>query len=157
MIRQNLLFFAVLLTSAPTGPPPHPTGNGTAHFYIPQKTPPRASTQSATPRRSTSRITNRTIQTLRQTNLLVRARQRSWTEILLVRQPSRLIQTGNGLRSNRIQGARRVVSFELQIDSRHLGRDLQHQPGVVVSTGRILVERCLHLFAHQRFPCLAFL
>ena len=157
MICQPLLFRSRNLTSAPTGPLPHPLDHENAKLYTPQTTPSGTSAQPSSARRSNSRITDRTIQTLRETNMLVCNRKRSWPEILPVCESPRLVQTGNGLRSTRVQRTGGLTLVELQSGARHFGRNLQHQSRIIIPTRGVVVTACRRLFARQRSPCLVFL
>ena len=156
MICQTILFPVILLTSALTGPPPQPPQHEKSKLSISQTSPTRAFAQAATARCSSARIVNRTIQALRKTNLLVRKGRRSRSEILLICELPRLFQTGNGLRSARIQGAGRTSLVQLQIGPRNFGRHLQYQSRVVIPTRGAVVIPCPP-WAHQRSPCLVFL
>lgn len=157
MICQTLLFLLNVLTSAPPGPPPHPYHHEKAKLNTPQTASPGTSAPPASPRRNNSRIPNRTIQTLRQANLLVCNRKRSWSEVLPVCESPRLFQTGNGLRSAGVQGTGGLTLVELQSGARHLRRDLQHQSRIIIPTRGVVVTACRRLFARQRSPCLVFL
>jgi hypothetical protein len=157
MIWQILLFVLRLLTSAPAGPPPHQHTHERTKFCIPQTASPGPFTQPAATRHSTSRIADRAIQTLWQTNLLVCHRKGPRSEVLFVCESPRRFQTRNGLCSTRIQRTGGAAPIQLQIGARNSGRRLQHQSRIVIPTRGVLAAQCLRLFARQRSPCLVFL
>jgi hypothetical protein len=157
MICQILLFVLKLLTSAPPGPLPHPPPYEKSKLSITQTPPARPLVQTSTSRRSTARIANRKIQTLRQADLLVRDRKRSRSKVLFVGESPRIFQTGNGLRSAGIQGTSAIALDQLQTGARNSGRCLQHKSRAAIPSRRALVAPCRRLFARQRSPCLAFL
>jgi hypothetical protein len=153
MICQTLKFSVIVLTSAPTGPPPQPVHHEKPKL-ITSKTPSKsASREAPAPRCNASRIIDRTIQALRKENLLVRERKRARSEVLLICESPRLFKTGNGLRSTRTQRARGITLGQLQNGPRNPGRDLRHQSRVAVPSRGALAATC-RLFARQRSPCL---
>ena len=156
MICQTVIFSVILLTSAPTGPPPQPIQHEKSKFITAQTSPKRAFTKTSAARCNASRIIDRTIQTLRKTNLLVRKGKRSRSEVLLICESPRCFQTGNGLRSTRIQRARGTTFGQLQNGPRNLGRNLRHQSRIAVPSRGAVAVTC-RLFARQRSPCLVFL
>lgn len=156
MICRILLFSLILLTSAPAGLPPHPGHYEKAKLGISKTAPPESSTPVSSVRRNPPRFVDRKIQALRQENLLVRNRKRTWTEVLLVCEPPRIFQTGYGLHPTRVQGTGRFAYFKLQIRARNVGRNLRHQSRVIVPSRGVIISSC-RLFARQRSPCLVFL
>jgi hypothetical protein len=151
MIYQILLFFLLLLTSAPAGPLAPPLSIETSYVCISPKRASGASPQTATARRGASWIIDRTVQTLWQTNLFLRPGKGSRPKVLFVRQSTRSSQTGNGLRSTSIQGARGAASSKLQGSARNPGRHLQHQSRTTIPKGRTVNTKCRR-FPHQRSP-----
>lgn len=157
MICRPVSFLVALLTSAPTGPLSTPPAHGKSKLRIPQTPASRPPSQTATAGCTTPRLINRTIQALRQENLLVCERKRSWPEVLLVCQSPGRIQTGNGLRSTRVQRTCGAALGKLQIDARNFGRNLRHQSRTIIPTRGVLAAPCRRLFARQRSPCSVFL
>jgi hypothetical protein len=153
MICQTLIFSVILLTSAPTGPPLQPIRYERSKFITSQTSSKRAFTKASTARCNASRFIDRTIQALRKKNLLVRDGKRPRSEVLLVRESPRLFQTGNGLRSTRVQRAGGATLGQLQNGPRNPGRDLRHQSRIAVPTRGAVAATC-RLFARQRSPCL---
>jgi hypothetical protein len=153
MICQTVIFSVLLLTSAPTGPPPQPKQHEESKFITAQTSPKRASTKTPAARCNASRIVDRAIQALRETNLLVREGKRARSEVLPVCESARCFQTRDGLRSTRIQRARGTTFGKLQNGPRNLRRDLRHQSRVAVQTRGAVAFTC-RLFARQRSPCL---
>ena len=157
MICQPVSFLLINPTSAPPGPLLDPPRHEEAKLHISQTPPSGTPAQPPAARRSSSRITNRTVQALWQTNLSLCNREGSRSEVLSVRESPRLFQTGNGLRSTRVQGAGGFTLGQLQIGARYLGRDLRHQSRAAIPTRGAVVTQCHRLFARQRSPCLVFL
>lgn len=155
MICRILLCVLKLLTSAPTGPPTQPLQHEKSKLRISHTSPTRAVTQTPTARCSSSRIIDRTIQALRETDLLVREGKRSRSEVLFICESPRLFQTGNGLRSTRVQRARGITLGQLQNGPRNSGRYLRHQSRVAIPARGAVAAPCRPL-ARQRSPCLVF-
>ena len=154
MICQILLFALNYLTSAPPGPPPQPLHHEKPKFCISQTTAPTTPEPPAISHRNSSRLVDRTLQALRKTKLFVCNGTRTRSEVLPVRQSSRLFQTGNGLHSTGVQGTGRGAPLKLQISSRNVGRHLRNQSRAAVQTRGAVAASCHRLFARQRSPCL---
>lgn len=155
MIIHGLLFTLTNRTSAPPGLPQHPHYEST-HFSLSQTPTQRPFARTASFRDDTARIAGRALQTLRQTDVPMRAGTRARSQVLSISEPPWLGPAGNGLCSARVQRTGGAVPVQLQIAPGDFRRDLQHQSRAVGKAGRSLTLQCLFLFAHQRSPCSAF-
>jgi hypothetical protein len=157
MICRTLLFILRVLTSAPTGPLLQSHHHEKSKLLTSQTAPSGASTQLAGTRGHIARFTNRTIQALRQKDLLVCYRKRSRSQVLSLSESTWLFQARDGLCSARILRDCGTNVVQLQIGAANSGRHLRDQSRTIVPSRGVLAARCHRLFTHQRSPCLVFL
>lgn len=100
--------------------------NDGTNYFRTQATPQTIAAQVAASGLGPSRIVDRTLQALRQSELQVRRRSRTWPQVLPLRELSGPVAT-NGLRSpGRVRAGQRALG-QLHPDSRDLGRDIRDQ------------------------------
>jgi len=96
-----------------------------------------AAAQTACPGCGAARLSDRTLQTLRQTGLQMCQWSGAWSEVLFVGQSNRCT-SGDGLRSPVHAGTSCAVPCQLPHHPRHTRSTLRNQPGVDAPTRAVL-------------------
>lgn len=111
-----------------------------------------AAAQTAPAGGGTTRLSDRALQTLRQTRLQVCQWSGTWAEVLFVGQPNRCT-SGDGLRSPAHAGPSNAVPCQLPHHPRHTRSTVRNQPGVDAPTRAVLGAggECFIDTTHHRF------